>query len=291
MVSKEKSTQRNEHFIDTASGASIYTVEKRPADARPGKAVLLIHGVGAGYAYWDLDIKDYSMMEYLARERFDVFAVDQRGYGRSTRVDGLTVTGEACADDLKSVIDHIRKLRHVEKVDIVGHSFGGMVAACLAAKCPEYIGKLVLMGCPYKALNQSFQPIAAELIKLAHDGLPYAPNPHHLTIHQFLCSYEQDALDTYKALIDQLYSEWAMGIFLDLEFMNHSKYIPDIVNPTLLINGALENVVDPDDAMRCLNDLGVGEKSLLVIGNAYHLVFLEETAHRILYRAVLGWLG
>jgi pimeloyl-ACP methyl ester carboxylesterase len=42
-------------------------------------AALLIHGAGVGCACWDIDTKDYSMMELLAREGFDVFAVDQRG--------------------------------------------------------------------------------------------------------------------------------------------------------------------------------------------------------------------
>jgi hypothetical protein len=42
------------------------------------------------------------------------------GYGKSTKPNGLTVTSETSADDLKSVIDFIKNLRHLEKVDIVG---------------------------------------------------------------------------------------------------------------------------------------------------------------------------
>jgi len=290
MVSREKSIQREEYFIDTPSGVTIYTVEKKISSSSPRKAVLLIHGFGVGWACWDLNIKDYSMMELLTREGFDVFAVDQRGYGRSTKVNGLSVTSEECANDLKSVIDFIKNLSHIEKVDIVRHSFGGMVAVCLAGKYLERVGKIVSIGSPYKVLNPSFQLVTNELIELAHEGIPYTPNVHHLTIEEHLYSYEQEVVDTYKDLIDQLYPEWPTGIALDIGHLKHSEYVPRIAAPTLLVNGALEYVVSLDDAMQCLNDLGAKQKALLVIGNAYHLLFLEEMAHRSVNQAVLAWL-
>jgi pimeloyl-ACP methyl ester carboxylesterase len=289
MVSREKPVQREEHFVDTPSGVTIYTVEKRLTSSHPTEAVLLIHGIGVGWACWDIDIKDYSMMEFLAREGFDVFAIDHRGYGKSTKVDGLTVTSEACANDLKSVIDFIIKLRGIEKINVVGHSFGGMVVACLAGKYPEFVERIVLIGSPYKAIPPSFQSVADELIKQANKGVSYFPNVHHLTVEEHLYSYAQEVVDTYKEMVAQSYLECAMGIILDVASLKHSKYIPNITAPTLLINGALEYVVDPDDAVQCLNDLGAKQKALLVIGNAYHLVFLEKTAHRNMNQAVLAW--
>ncbi len=290
-VTKEKPLERNEYFIDTSSVMTIYMIEEKLSDFSPTNAVLLVHGAGVGCACWDLNIKDYSMMELLAREGLDVFAVDQRGYGKSTKLSGLTVTSEKSADDLKAVIDFIINLRHLEKVDIVGHSFGGMVAVCLAGKYPECIGKIVSIASPYKVINPGFQPILDGMVELAHKGVAYAPNKHHLTLEEKLYSYEQEVVATYKGLIDQSYPEWPTGVFLDLVSLKYSEYIPDVSAPTLLINGALEYVVDLGDAAQCLNDLGAKQKALLVIGNAYHLVFLEEIAHKIVNQAVLGWLS
>ena len=288
--SQEKPIEKNEYFIDTPSGMTIYTLEKKLSDWSPSQAVLLVHGAGVGCACWDIDIKDYSLMGLLAREGFDVFAVDQRGYGKSTKPDGLTVTSEASADDLKSVIDFIKNLRHLEKVDIVGHSFGGMVAVCLAGKYPEHVGKIVSIGAPYTVINPSFQPIVDEFVEMANKGIPYVPNKHHLTLEKKLYSYEQKVVDMHKDMVGRSYTEWPTGVFLDLKSLKYSKYIPNISAPTLLINGALEYVVDPDDAVQCLNDLGAKQKALLVIGNAYHLVWLEEIAHRSVNQAVLAWL-
>lgn len=285
--------EKNEYYIDTDTGMSIYAVEKKLRRSIPEKrrkAVLLIHGSGVGYAYWDLEIEDYSMMEFLARFGFDVFAVDQRGFGKSTIPNGLDVTGEASADDLKSVIDFIKTRTGLEKVDIVGHSWGSVVAVYLAGKYPDDIGKIVLMGSTYLTVNIQFQPVVAFLIGLAKSGVPYVPNQHHLTVEGSLYSYEQEVVDYYKALVGQFYPSIPTGPFLDLDSLDYTNYVPLITHPTLLINGASEYVVDRDDSFELLNDLDAEEKDLLTMGNALHLVVLEEIAHSRLNVAVASWL-
>jgi len=287
---KEEHIESNEYYVRTASGMTIYTFEKKLSDFDVRTAVLLIHGAGVGFACWDINVADYSIMELLAQQGFDVFAVDQRGYGKSTKPHGLTVTSETSADDLKFVIDHIRNLRQVEKVDIVGHSFGGMVAVCLAGKYPECIGKIVSMSSPYKVIGLSWKPFLDEMVRMAAKGFSYLPNRHHLTLEEKIYAYQQKAVDAYKTLIDQVYSEWPTGVFSDLGSLTYSEYIPNVSAPTLLINGSLEYMVDPVDALHCLSDLGAKQKALFVVGNAYHLLFLEEIAHRSVNQAILAWL-
>lgn len=290
LFDKEKVIERNEYFIDTSSGMTLYTAEKKLKGSSPSQAVLLIHGTGVGYACWDIDIKDYSMMEFLAREDFDVFAVDQRGYGKSTKPNGLDVSSESCADDLKSVIDYMKTLTQLEKVDVVGHSFGGMVATYLAAKYPEHIGKIVLMGCPYKILHPAIKPFSDEMVEVANKGTPYAPNTHHLTVGEKLYSYEQEVVDAYKELNDRLYPEIPTGVYLSDQTLEHSQYASQIAAPTLLLVGNFDNCVELHDQVEFLKDLGASDKALLVIGQAWHLVFLEKIAHRSFYQAVLDWL-
>ena len=73
--------EKMEHFITTDSNMKIHMLEKRLKDsekAGPAKPVLLIHGVGVGYAYFDVEIGEYSMMNSLVENGFHVFAVDQR---------------------------------------------------------------------------------------------------------------------------------------------------------------------------------------------------------------------
>ncbi len=51
--------ERQEFFINTDTGMKIMVVAKIPKSGRMGKAVLLVHGSGVGWPYWDIPIRDY----------------------------------------------------------------------------------------------------------------------------------------------------------------------------------------------------------------------------------------
>ncbi|WP_066940069.1 alpha/beta hydrolase [Microtetraspora fusca] len=77
----------------------------------------------------------------LAAAGFDVYAYDQVGAGRSTRladVTGYTV-GRHVAD-----LDAIRRAIHAEKVILVGRSWGGTLSAAYMAAHPGNVAKAVL---------------------------------------------------------------------------------------------------------------------------------------------------
>ena len=78
----------------------------------------------------------------LAQERlgaFHVFAPDLRGHGVSDWEPPWNLG--AHTNDLVDTLDAL----HLERVDVVGHSFGGRLALELAARRPERVGRLVLL--------------------------------------------------------------------------------------------------------------------------------------------------
>lgn len=68
--------------------------------------------------------------------------VDHRGTGRSGRPPIETCTIEQMADDL----DALRRHLGLERVALLGHSFGGMLALTTAIRHPESIAKLLLVA-------------------------------------------------------------------------------------------------------------------------------------------------
>jgi pimeloyl-ACP methyl ester carboxylesterase len=284
--------KQGKYYINTDTGVTIYTVEKKHKNHKPKGVVLLIHGFGIGWPYYDLEIRDYSMMDFLARRGFDVYAIDQRGYGKSTHVNGLTVRAEQSADDLKSVVDFIKGRTGATKINIAGHSWGGVVATVFAGRYQDDVERLILIGTPYQAVPEAYAVRLAPLIAMIKNtGLEYIPNTHHLTVASTLFSYEQDVIDLYQDWVNKNYLQVPSGLLLDLENFEHAQYIPQITIPTLLINGENEYVVDFQDAMNCLHDLGSEVKDMIVMGNSSHLIFLEELAHKRLNEAVYGWFS
>ena len=79
-----------EMMVKTADpGIEIYVRNKRPADMtsfRPEQTVLYVHGATyPSETAFDLKLDGVSWMEYIAARGYDVWLLDLRGYGKSTR--------------------------------------------------------------------------------------------------------------------------------------------------------------------------------------------------------------
>lgn len=124
----------------------IHLHEKYLAPLTPRPVVVLAHGSGsAGQESFDLQVPgraDVSLMDVLAREGFDVFVFDVRGFGRSTRPAAGVTTAEA-AEDLAAVVEHITRLRDVARVAIVAWSWGTQYAGMYVAAHPERVARYV----------------------------------------------------------------------------------------------------------------------------------------------------
>jgi pimeloyl-ACP methyl ester carboxylesterase len=100
-----------------------------------GAPLLFLHGAGAA-SLWT------PAHERLARQ-YEVIAPDHPGFGRSTLLDGV--------HDVEDLVYHYLDLLdrlELDRVVLVGESFGGWIAAEIAAHSPHRVEQLVLMGAP-----------------------------------------------------------------------------------------------------------------------------------------------
>ena len=90
------------------AGIEIFVRNKRPANMtsfRPERTLLYVHGATypASTAF-DLKLAGLSWMEYIAARGYDVYLIDLRGYGKSTRPPEMsqkaTPTRRSCAATL-----------------------------------------------------------------------------------------------------------------------------------------------------------------------------------------------
>src|SRR5262245_9320142 len=100
------------------AGIQIYVRNKRPADMavfRPEWTVVFVHGAtNPASTGFDLRFGGQSWMEYIAARGYDVYLLDLRGYGRSTRPNEMDadpkanpplVRGDVAVRDIASVVD------------------------------------------------------------------------------------------------------------------------------------------------------------------------------------------
>ncbi|WP_028937251.1 alpha/beta fold hydrolase [Pseudonocardia spinosispora] len=107
-------------------------VQARVLVAGTGDPLLFLHG--AGGLMWD------PFLEALAGQH-TVYAVEHPGAGESEALEHLPGIWE-----LVLLYDELLDGLELETVSVVGHSFGGMVAAELAANSPRRVSELVLIA-------------------------------------------------------------------------------------------------------------------------------------------------
>ena len=140
-------------------GIELFIRNKRPdgVKAFPADRILLyVHGATyPSETAFDLPLGGFSWMDYLACRGFDVYLVDVRGYGLSSRPPEMNlppndhppiVNTDVALRDVASAVEHIRQRRSVERINLLGWSWGTTIVGAFASRHPEKVNRLVLYG-------------------------------------------------------------------------------------------------------------------------------------------------
>lgn len=139
------------------SGIQLHVRNKRleERDGFPAeRIVLFVHGATyPAETGFDIDLPGGSWADNVARKGYDVYLVDVRGYGRSTRPAAMdappaqnppfATTAEAIKD-VSAAVDFILKRRGVAQLNLVGWSWGTAIMGGYTADNNDKVNKLVL---------------------------------------------------------------------------------------------------------------------------------------------------
>ena len=108
---------------------TLHVHEYGPADGRP---VVFLHGLTGHGGRWRL-LAERELAD------FRVIAPDLRGHGDSTRLPPWSL--EQHAADVIDLLDALE----LDRVPLVGHSYGGAAALHVTARAPERVARLALL--------------------------------------------------------------------------------------------------------------------------------------------------
>jgi pimeloyl-ACP methyl ester carboxylesterase len=308
-------------YVRERASASL----KRDAVAAD-RVVLFVHGAGTpAEVAFDVPHSDYSWMAYLANAGFDVFSMDTTGYGRSVRPEEMNdpcnlapeqqkqfvpalikapcdpkypgqLTNIASDwNDINAVVDHIRKLRRVEKVSLVAWSLGGPRAGGYAAQHPEKVHRLVLLSPAYNRSAPAGPPA------LPNKGVVFntqsrtefdanwdrqlgCPNQYDPAVREVVWS------EMIKS--DPVGAKWGAGVRRAPSTTTwgwNAAMLTGLKTPTLMIAAALDKQVLPERVRDAFEDLGSSDKVLLDLGCASHNAMWEAN-HLEMFAASRDWL-
>jgi pimeloyl-ACP methyl ester carboxylesterase len=135
----------------------IFVSNKRLANMAafsPGRTLLFVHGATyPASSAFDLVLDGVSWMDYIASRGFDVYLLDLRGYGRSTRPKEMAqkpeanppiVRGDVAVGDIGTVVDFILKRRSIPRLNLMGWSWGTTLMATYTTGHDEKVERLML---------------------------------------------------------------------------------------------------------------------------------------------------
>jgi len=308
--------------------AQIYVRERvvsRSLHRGSSGVVLFVHGAGTpAEVAFDVRYSDYSWMAYLANAGFDVFSMDMEGYGRSTRptvmndpcnlaraqqalfvpaliaapcapsFQGSATTIASDWNDIAAVVDYVRALRHVERVNLAGWSQGGPRAGGYAAQHPEQVQRLVLLAPAYARTGPDGAPAARQdaVVFNTQSQKEFDANWDR----QVGCSAQYDK-DVSKAVwsdmvaSDSVGGTWGAGV-------RRAPTVPSwgfnraVVSrnqtPTLMVTGVHDKQVPPARVREYYEDLGAQEKVFVDLACSSHNAMWEKN-HLLLFQASLEW--
>ncbi len=300
------------------------------ATATINPAVLFVHGSSLSTVpVFDLRFENYSWMAFLAEAGFDTFAMDLTGYGLSPRpeMDGACnasfsdqiahlipnplpgpcapfcpfrlTTSQSDWDEIDTVVDYIRQLRGVDKVNLIGHSLGGPRMGGYAARHPEKVDKLFLYAPAYNRLEPSDPPAV-----LPQRGVPLGIQTVQAVFDAWdrgaMCENEfepaiREVLRSTILEFDPLGRTWGTEDLWRFPVQNtrwgwNRAFASQIEAPTLLIRGDLDTTVPEADVRALFADLVTEQKVFVHVACGLH-IFVWENQHMALLRASEEWLS
>jgi len=300
-------TMNDYEIIRTEShifGLQIALMHKEPAVLSNDYAVLFLHGSSFPSALsFDFKMNGYSWMDNMAKNGYDVYALDFLGYGYSDRypdmesgVNNSNPVGRAMDvyNDVDKAVDLIIKRSGKTKVYLVGHSWGGSVAALYASVFFDKVCKLILLA----AITSRESVSAVEKTAAAFELM--TPQQRitamkSLTPEAEVCQLEPEIFDTWgdtwlrsdtlavKFKSNQV--RFPSGPSQDMEEMLHGKsyYNPaDIKVPVLIIRGEWDKYPDNNDAERLFVSLeNAPYKKYVLIEKGTHVIHLEKNRYQV----------
>ena len=267
---------------------------KRAGAPKPGEAsmpvVFLVHGSSnSSRSSYDLTVPgkgEYSLMNVLAKDGYDVWTMDHDGYGRSGS-SGNSSDIASSVEDLNAAVPIVAQQTGQQKLHFYGTSSGGIRAAAYAQAQPERVGRLMLCAFTYKGNG------AAEIERRQKNLEKLRASPRRkrdatmirsiFTRDGYPSSYDPAVAEAIIAEEAKFGDEVPSGTYVDMAANLPIVDPKKISSPVLMLRGEFDGNSTNEDLLDFYSQLANGDRQFVILPQTAHSSGWSKNRHLLWY--------
>ncbi len=264
-------------MMTTSDGLKLHVQEWPVPNAKA--TVVLVHGFAehiGRYAH---------VVEALNTAGYRIVGYDHRLHGKSEGTPRAYVTDvDVLVKDLKQVWDGAKT---DSPMFMLGHSMGGLIAACFALRHQDEMQGLVTSG----AALLSRHSVPSLLLSAVQFIARFAPRTPILKLNSSLLSHDPRIVTAYDSdpLVNREPTRAATLTAFAKAGGEAVELAPGLKIPLLMLHGEQDKIVPPKATQSFFERAGSADKTLKLYPGLYHEIFNEPEKNEIL-QTVAAWL-
>jgi len=285
-IAQHKPTRLSDYLWLTAQFRyrSLPLIEWQKAGTESKAVILCIHGLG-------LENRAFGpFAESMITKNFTVYAMDVRGFGAwQSEYGSQTVSFDRTLADVEGAIKLIKKWRPGLPIFLLGESMGGAIALRATAEFGDQISGVIASVPSAKRYDN------AKMI--AQVALRFLRNPNRsfnigTQITKQATSQEELRLLWKQDPIAKTDLSPIELIKFD-RFMKTTKRHCSLIRstPVMVVQGMADKLVKPKGTYEIFDSVNSSDKTMLILGNAEHLMFETPQQSDVLIDGLTAWLN
>ena len=222
----------------------------------------------------------------LNENKINVHSFDLRGHGNSGGERVYITTFDELIDDLHLFIENL-KLSN-DKIFILGHSLGGLIAMTYLIKYPDTKCRgVILSGSPTK-LADGFSPL---LIKISSVLSALFPKLKTQKLNVQLLSRDPKVIEDFvnDPLIYHEGTKARYGGEFIKAMIKLREHYSSFNFPVLIMHGSADKLADPQGSQWMYDEISSEDKTLEILDGLYHNILDEPEKNEVIGK-IIEWI-
>jgi alpha-beta hydrolase superfamily lysophospholipase len=268
-----------EETLKTPDGTTLYA--KIYGREKPRGGIVLIHGFGEHSGRYE------ALIRHLLDKGYAVQAYDHRGHGKSAGLYGHIDRFGQYEEDLDFVVSTSGARLGTDKLFLIGHSMGGLVALRYLTTARHRIEGAVISA-PLIEIAAKVPPHKLLLARASAALFPRLRMKNE--IDPMVLSRDAEIGRAYAAdpLVGKMVStRWFLEALGAMEELR--RQAAQITLPVFVMHGTEDRLANVEATKRLFETLASGDKELKIYEGYYHELFNEPEKQEI-YERLTDWL-